>query len=54
MDQLKIVNDKASKQEEYELDKINNDARNKNADTFKKLEDSVKVAEKIFKSRKLN
>lgn len=36
------------------MNKIKSEANNKNEDVFKKMEVSIKVAEKIFKSRKIN
>ena len=53
MKQLKRINDQADEEEEVELGKIKRDARNKDEDLFRKMENDVKVAEKIFKSRKV-
>lgn len=53
-DRLKIINEKADEQERFELKKINDEASNRNQDAFKRMEDNIKVAEKIFKSRKIN
>lgn len=53
-DQLKIINDKADTEEEYEVGRIKKDANSKNEDSFRKMENNIKVAEKIFKSRKIN
>ena len=36
------------------MNKIKSEANNKNEDVFKKMEVNIKVAEKIFKSRKIN
>jgi V-type H+-transporting ATPase subunit E len=52
--QLKAVVEKADKEQEFELAKIKNDARNRDTDSFRKMDDNIKVAEKIFKSRKIN
>jgi hypothetical protein len=53
-DQLKVINDKADTEEEYEVGRIKKDANSKNEDSFRKMENNIKVAEKIFKSRKIN
>jgi len=52
--ELKVISEKADKEEEFELAKIKNDARNKDTDSFRRMDDNIKVAEKIFKSRKIN
>ena len=49
----KIVED-GQKEEEYQYNKIKNEANMRDEEVFKKMEDGVKVAEKIFKSRKVN
>jgi hypothetical protein len=36
------------------VNKIKNEARERDEEVFKKTEDDIKVAEKIFKSRKIN
>lgn len=51
---VRTVNEKADKEEEYCVNKIKHDAREKDEEAFRKMENSVKVAEKIFKSRKIN
>lgn len=53
-DSLKNIHDKADKEEEFYVNKIRHDARTRDEDAFRKMEDNVKVAEKIFKSRKVN
>lgn len=51
---LQKINNRYDNEEREDIGKIKNDAARRNEDEFKKLEDGVKVAEKIFKSRKLN
>ena len=51
---LNRINTQADEEEEVELGQIKRDARDKDEDLFKKMENDVKVAEKIFKSRKIN
>ncbi len=51
---LKVINDKADKEEEFWINKIKHEAQEKDEEAFRKMENSVKVAEKIFKSRKIN
>ena len=48
------VNRKADHEEKYWVDKIQSEAKDKNEEAFRKLDNQVKVAEKIFKSRKIN
>ena len=54
MSKLKEINEKADKEEEFQVNKIKNSAKEIDEERFKKLEDDVKVSEKIFKSRKIN
>ena len=53
-DNLRVINEKADREEEFELNKIKGEANIRNEDSFKRMEDNIKVAEKIFKSRKIN
>ena len=48
------INQEGSKEEEFTINKIRNEASMRDEEVFKKMEDGVKVAEKIFKSRKVN
>lgn len=48
------INEDADAEEEFALAKINLEATNYNEEHFKKIDDGIKVAEKIFKSRKVN
>lgn len=52
--QVEDVNKKADQEEKYWVDKIQSEAKEKNEEAFRKLDNQVKVAEKIFKSRKIN
>lgn len=52
--ELRQIQEKADREEEFEVAKIRNDAKGKDEGNFKKMEDNIKVAEKIFKSRKIN
>ncbi len=53
-DNLKVIKDKADQEKEFEINKIKSEANSRNEDSFKRMEDNIKVAEKIFKSRKIN
>ena len=44
IDNLRAINEKADKEEEYVVSKIKNDASNQDEETFRRMEDSVKVA----------
>jgi len=52
--QEKKIVEEGKKEEEYVISRIKNDAAQRDEEAFKKLGDGVKVAEKIFKSRKIN
>lgn len=52
--QVKKVLDEGAKEEEFVVSRIKSEAAQRDEETFKKLGDGVKVAEKIFKSRKIN
>lgn len=51
---VRSVHEKADKEEEYWVTKIKQEAKDKDEEAFRKMENAVKVAEKIFKSRKVN
>ena len=48
------IKQEGSKEEEFTINKIRNEESMRDEEVFKKMEDGVKVAEKIFKSRKVN
>lgn len=48
------INEDGEKEEEFVINKIKAEANSRDEEVFKRMEDGVKVAEKIFKSRKIN
>jgi V-type H+-transporting ATPase subunit E len=53
-EQEKKVAEEGEKEEGYVVSRIRSEASSRDEETFRKMEDNVKVAEKIFKSRKIN
>lgn len=44
IDNLRAINEKADKEEEFWVNKIKNDAGNQDEETFRRMEDGVRVA----------